>query len=45
VSSVTAQSGWQVVATGLANPRGLNFAPNGDLYVAEAGRGGDARPT
>lgn len=25
-----------VVATGLHNPRGLNFAPNGDLYVAEA---------
>jgi sugar lactone lactonase YvrE len=30
----------QVVATGLANPRGLNFAPNGALYVAEAGSGG-----
>ena len=25
-----------VVATGLHNPRGLNFAPNGGLYVAEA---------
>jgi len=29
-----------VVATGLDNPRGLAFAPNGELYVAEAGRGG-----
>jgi hypothetical protein len=30
----------QVVATGLNNPRGLGFAPNGELYVAEAGSGG-----
>jgi hypothetical protein len=30
----------RTVATGLWNPRGINFAPNGDLYVAEAGRGG-----
>lgn len=30
----------KTVATGLWNPRGINFAPNGDLYVAEAGRGG-----
>ena len=29
-----------VVATGLHNPRGLNFAPNGGLYVAEAGGNG-----
>lgn len=29
------------VATGLDNPRGLAFAPNGALYVAEAGRGGE----
>ena len=28
------------VASGLANPRGINFAPNGALYVAEAGSGG-----
>jgi hypothetical protein len=28
------------VASGLANPRGINFAPNGELYVAEAGSGG-----
>lgn len=31
---------FQVVMTGLDNPRGLTFAPNGALYVAEAGRGG-----
>src|SRR5262245_60959806 len=27
------------VMTGLHNPRGIAFAPNGDLYVAEAGCG------
>ena len=30
-----------VVATGLDGPRGLKFGPDGALYVAEAGRGGD----
>jgi hypothetical protein len=29
-----------LVMSGLDNPRGLAFAPNGALYVAEAGRGG-----
>ena len=29
-----------VVATALHNPRGLNFAPTGDLYVAEAAGNG-----
>ena len=29
-----------VVMTGLDNPRGLAFGPQGALYVAEAGRGG-----
>lgn len=29
-----------VVMSGLDNPRGLAFSPNGALYVAEAGRGG-----
>jgi hypothetical protein len=33
----------EVFASGLGNPRGLNFAPNGALYVAEAGRGGGPR--
>src|SRR5262245_46454108 len=37
---VRAQSGLQVIASGLDNPRGLNFGPDGALYVAEAGRGG-----
>ena len=30
----------QVVATGLNNPRGITIAPNGSIYVAEAGLGG-----
>jgi hypothetical protein len=30
----------RVVAGGLDNPRGLDFGPGGDLYVAESGRGG-----
>jgi hypothetical protein len=29
-----------VFATGLANPRGLTFGPDGGLYVAEGGTGG-----
>jgi hypothetical protein len=33
------------VASGLSNPRGLSFAPNGDLYVAEAGSGGTGNCT
>jgi hypothetical protein len=28
------------LAAGLNNPRGLNFAPNGSLFVAESGNGG-----
>jgi hypothetical protein len=31
---------FEVVAAGLNNPRGLNFGPEGALYVAEAGSGG-----
>jgi hypothetical protein len=33
-------SSWRVIASGLDSPRGLGFAPNGTLYVAEAGVGG-----
>lgn len=31
----------KVVMQGLANPRGMTFGPDGWLYVAEAGAGGD----
>lgn len=31
----------QTVMTGLANPRGLTFGPDGTLYVAESGAGGN----
>ncbi|MGH2389196.1 MAG: ScyD/ScyE family protein, partial [Chloroflexota bacterium] len=31
-----------VVARGLDNPRGLEFGPKGELYIAEAGSGGAA---
>ena len=40
MAPATAQNGAQVVASGLNNPRGLTFSPNGGLYVAEAGTGG-----
>ena len=32
---------WTVVADGLANPRDITFGPDGALYVAEAGSGGE----
>ena len=38
-AAVQAQS-FEIVTGGLSNPRGLAFAPNGDLYVVEAGSGG-----
>lgn len=38
--SVGAQPNVTVVMSGLDNPRGLAFGPEGALYVAESGRGG-----
>jgi glucose/arabinose dehydrogenase len=35
----------QVIAKGLVNPRGIAFAPNGQLFVTEAGRGGNGKCT
>lgn len=37
----TAAAEIEVVASGLANPRGLAFGPDGALYIAEAGIGGE----
>ena len=43
-TATQAQPQVTVIARGLNNPRGLDFAPNGTLYVAEAGVGaGDAK--
>jgi len=36
---------WTVFATGLTNPRNIRFGPDGHLYVAEAGIGGNLPPT
>jgi hypothetical protein len=40
-ADVAAPDDWQIVAEGLANPRGITFGPDGALYVAEAGSGGE----
>lgn len=42
VPAIAQAASTTVVATGLLNPRGLAFAANGTLYVAEAGSGGSA---
>src|SRR5262249_39816647 len=41
VCSANADSAVTVVMSGLDYPCGLAFGPDGALYVAEAGRGGD----
>lgn len=41
-TSATPRATFTTIATGLHNPRGLNFAPDGSLYVAEAGAPGTA---
>ena len=40
MSRCTHSRGFQVIASGLDNPRGLGFGPDGALYVVESGRGG-----
>ena len=45
VAVARAQSNVSVFATGLDNPRGLTFGPDGDVYVAEGGTGGKLSTT
>ena len=40
VATAASAASTTVVMSGLDNPRGLDFGPEGALYVAEAGRGG-----
>jgi hypothetical protein len=45
VGMARAQSNVSVFANGLNNPRGLTFGPDGNLYVAEGGTGGNGSTT
>lgn len=45
VGVARAQSNVSVFANGLNNPRGLTFGPDGNLYVAEGGTGGNLSTT
>lgn len=36
---------WTILATGLTNPRNIQMGPDGNLYVAEAGVGGELQTT
>jgi hypothetical protein len=40
-AAAATEPAYDVIATGLDNPRHLQFGADGTLYVAEAGRGGD----
>jgi hypothetical protein len=39
--TIGAATTWDVVVNGLDNPRGVAFGPEGGLYIAQAGSGGD----
>src|SRR5688572_5157106 len=40
IAAVAGAQSVEIIESGLSNPRGLAFAPNGDLYVVQAGSGG-----
>jgi len=44
VAPLQASAHFEVIASGLDNPRGLAFSPDGGLYVAEAGHGDAGGP-